>query len=207
MEKNIIITILPSFFLKIFDEISDNPKKYKTLAKFKKLIILLTFLSTIIYSRLGSGYCFLLFCHGLLCAYQKQLDHIFYKIGMIILFFGIILNDKSQLKNLIKNSEGLKYMCSTFLFIILEEKLFPEEVSKVKIIGRILIILIGIIIYFTFLKNISDKELRLLITANWFASIFYYLTSIIMKLSKSNPLEDKQNFLEEMIKRVYFLFF
>ena len=31
MEKNIIITILPSFFLKIFDEISDNPKKYKTL--------------------------------------------------------------------------------------------------------------------------------------------------------------------------------
>ena len=84
MKKNIIITILPSLFLKIFDEISDNPKIYKTLTKYKKLIILLTFLSTLLYTRLGSGYCFLLFTHGLLCAYQKQLDHVFYLIGMII---------------------------------------------------------------------------------------------------------------------------
>ena len=41
MEKNIIITILPSLFLKIFDEISDNSDKYLTLRKYKSQIRIL----------------------------------------------------------------------------------------------------------------------------------------------------------------------
>lgn len=207
MEKNVIITILPSLFLKLFDELSDNPNKYKTLNKYKKLIVIITFMVTILYCTQGSGYCFLLFIHGVFCSLEKQLDHKYYIYGMIILLVGILLNDKKQLLKLITTRLGITYLIITFLFVFIEEKLFPEEVSKIKVISRILIIISGIINYIYHVRYLKDNELRIIITANLFASIVYYSTSVIMKLYKSNPFNDRGNFLEGMIKRVYNLIF
>ena len=207
MEKNIIITILPSLFLKLFDELSDNPNKYITLNKYKKLIVIITFIVTILYSMQGSGYCFLLFIHGVFCALEKQLDHNYYTYGMIILFAGILLNDKEQLQKLITTKIGITYLVSTFVFVFIEEKLFPEEVSKIKVISRILIIISGIIHYIYYVRHIKDNELRIIITGNLSASIVYYSTSVIMKLYTCNPFNDRENFLEGMIKRVYNLIF
>ena len=207
MEKNIIITILPSLFLKIFDEISDNPEKYKEIGVHKKLIVIATFIITIVYALQGSGYSLLLFMHGLFCAMQKQLDHKYYKYGMIILFLGIILNDKNQIKKLVTTKDGIIYILFTFIFVIIEEKLFPEEVSKAKVITRIIIIIIGSIAYFEMINKINDPELRRMVSGNWLASIFYYSTSVIMKLYSSNPLNDNSNYLEQMIKKIYKLFF
>lgn len=208
MEKNIIITILPSLFLKIYDEISDNPDKYKMLRKFKAFIIFLTLFSTFIYSLQGSGYCFLLFMHGLFCSLQKQLDDKIYLLGMIILFMGMIINDKSQLKNLIFQPKGIYYLLFTFIFVIFEEQLFPEEVSKSKVITRILFVISGCSIYYFLIRKIENKDIRTMLTANLFASVFYYLTSVIMKLSdkNNNPLKSREPYIEDMIKRIINVF-
>lgn len=207
MSYNVILTVMPSFFLKLSDEIIDNPKKYIKLEEYKDLINICTIVSTILYSTLGSGYSFVLLIHGLCCALEKQIDHIIYKIGILILLFGIILNDKKQLKKILFKKEGILYMLFTFIFIVLEEKLFPEEVSKIKIISRIIIIFVGILLYLFIIRKIKDHEIRMLFTGNLFASLIYYTTSVIMKLSKGNPFNDKCSFVEEMIKRIYHLFF
>lgn len=209
MEKNIIITILPSLFLKLYDEISDNPTKYKILRKHKLTIVLLAILSTFAYTLQGSGYCFLLFMHGVFCSLQKQLDDKIYLVGMIILFMGIIINDNSQLKKLIFHPKGIYYLIFTFVFVLFEEKLFPEEVSKSKVITRILFVFSGCSIYYFLIRNIEDKEIRTMLTANLFASVIYYLTSVIMKLSDpdKNPLKSKESYIEDMIKRLIILFF
>ena len=208
MKKNIIITILPSLFLKLYDEISDNPSKYKILRKFKLSIIILTILSTLIYTLQGSGYCFLLFMHGIFCYLQKQLDDHIYLLGMIILFMGMIINDKKQLKNLIFHPKGIYYLVFTFIFVIFEEKIFPEEVSKSKVITRILFVISGCSIYYFLIRKIEDQEIRTMLTANLFASVFYYLTSVIMKLSdkQKNPLISREPYIEDMIKRLINVF-
>jgi hypothetical protein len=209
MEKNIILTVLPSFFLKIFDEISDNPNEYLKLNLYKNSIIGIMILVTLMYTSLGSGYSFLLFIHGVFCALQKQVDNKNYVLGMIILFFGIILNDKNQLKKLLTTFSGIKYLIYTFLFVFFEEKLFPEEVSKTKIISRMIFIIFGIIVYYFTLRNINDSEIRTMLISNMSASMIYYLVSVIMKLSNKhkNPLDDNVPYIEEMIKRIYRLFF
>jgi len=206
MNKNIIITILLSFFLKLFDEISDNPQNFIILSKYKNILSILTFLSTILYSFLGSGYSLLIFAEGIFCAFEKQIDQNIYKLGMIILFFGIVLNDHNQIKKLIFTKSGILYLIGTFVFIVLEEKLFPEEESKTKFISRIIIIIGGIMCYYFYIRNIRDNELRIMLTSNWFASIAYYITSVILKLCQGNPLEENSSYIDELIKRVYTLF-
>ena len=204
MEKNIIITILPSFFLKLFDELSDNPNKYEKLIKYKKLITILMILSTFLYSSLGSGYSFLLLIHGIFCAFQKQIDDQNYIFGMIILFFGLIFNSRNQLRKILTTSSGIKYLLFTFLFVTFEEKMFPEEVSKAKVISRIYFVIFGILIYFFSLRKINDSEVRTMFISNLSASMIYYTVSVIMKLSdkKNNPLKENTNYLETMIKRI-----
>ena len=209
MEKNIIITILPSFFLKIFDEIHDNPDKYSELRKFQSEIKIIMFLSTLLYISLGSGYSFLLFMHGIFCCFQKQIDEKNYVYGMVLLFLGIIINNKNQIKSLLSNIEGIKYLLFTFIFVYFEEKLFPEEVSKAKVITRMLFIISGLCSYYFVLRKIDDKEIKTMLISNLFASISYYTVSVGMKLSdkKNNPLKEKKSYIEEMIKRIYHLFF
>ena len=118
MEKNIIITILPSFFLKLFDELSDNPNKYKKLIRYKKSITVLMILSTILYTGLGSGYSFLLLIHGVFCALQKQIDDHNYVFGMVILSLGIVFNSRNQLRKILTTSSGIKYLLFTFFCYI-----------------------------------------------------------------------------------------
>ena len=47
-----------------------------------------------------------------------------------------------------------------------------------------------------------------MLTANLFASVFYYLTSVIMKLSdkNNNPLKSREPYIEDMIKRIINVF-
>ena len=170
---------------------------------------MLAILSTFAYTLQGSGYCFLLFMHGVFCSLQKQLDDKIYLIGMIILFIGIIINDSSQLKKLIFHPKGIYYLIFTFVFVLFEEKLFPEEVSKSKVITRILFVFSGCSIYYFLIRKIEDNEIRTMLTANLFASVIYYLTSVIMKLSDpdKNPLKSKISYIEDMIKRLITLFF
>ena len=99
-------------------------------------------------------------------------------------------------------------MLFTFIFVIFEEKIFPEEVSKSKVITRILFVISGLSIYYFLIRKIENQQIRTMLTANLFASVFYYLTSVIMKLSdkKNNPLKSREPYLEDMIKRIINVF-
>lgn len=178
MNDNLIGFLLGNT-IKIVDDYYDLELYDKKFIEFVKLV---GFLILMYWNNLGFEYNFIFVLEVIICFFAKQIDNDFYKkisIYIIIVFISYLLFYKKPFFTHNFNASNIfLYFVIAFFMIIIENKLFKEEVGLFKLISRI-----GVIIVATLIFLFNKKSTKLV---DNFTSLFigYFVISILNIFTK-----------------------
>lgn len=136
-----ITALLLGGFIKVYDDVEDMKLiDYPVVHSSLQSIIVLLFTLTSYHDFYFSFACFIL------CLFQIGFDHPFWKSLIVITFAMLIFNIQQYGDNVILKLIATTCAIVLFAFIAkIEERLFPEEYSKEKIVFR-MILLLGLLV-------------------------------------------------------------
>ena len=182
-----VVSLIAGILFKVVDEIEDTDIKIAKDYEIYIKTLFIVFITLFFYNNIINTLLFILFAIPT-CFYVKQIDTLFWKSLIPIPFIILMLNGGYLKKYNFSDIFLFVLIGLTYIYCIVKEsKMFPEEMSERKIIGRIYISFY-FILSLLIIMYINSPLLNHIIPDILF-NIGYFSTSII---SKSLVLQDAE---------------